>query len=159
GTATSSPAASLASRAPASATRAIPWRPHFRKAAMVETRPKVTLRLSTMTGSGDVKNERERGKPDRRAGLSIGTKLTFATLAVVLAVSALLYRELSRRELASLLAAKETAATMVTDLFAESLSAPLDFADLESVSSELEHLERNPEVLCAAVFGKGPEPV
>ena len=115
---------------------------------MVETRPKVTLRLSTMPG------------PPRRAGLSIGTKLTFATLAVVLAVSALLYRELSRRELASLLAAKETAATMVTDLFAESLSAPLDFADLESVGSELEHLERNPEVLCAAVFGRaGPEPI
>lgn len=87
-------------------------------------------------------------------GVSIGTKLTFATLAVLLLVSVLLYRELTRRERQSLLAAKETAAMMVADLFAASLSAPLDFADNEAVETELRHLEQNGEVECAAVFLK-----
>jgi two-component system chemotaxis sensor kinase CheA len=88
-------------------------------------------------------------------GVSIGTKLTIATLAVLLLVSVLLYRELTRRERQSLLAAKETAAMMVADLFAASLSAPLDFADNEAVETELRHLEQNGEVECAAVFLKG----
>jgi two-component system chemotaxis sensor kinase CheA len=87
-------------------------------------------------------------------GVSIGTKLTIATLAVLLLVSVLLYRELTRRERQSLLAAKETAAMMVADLFAASLSAPLDFADNEAVETELRHLEQNGEVECAAVFLK-----
>ena len=93
-------------------------------------------------------------------GVSIGTKLTFATLAVLLLVSVLLYRELTRRERKSLLAAKETAAMMVADLFAASLSAPLDFADNEGIETELRHLEKNGEVECAAVFMKmEPKPV
>ena len=87
-------------------------------------------------------------------GVSIGTKLTIATLAVLLLVSVLLYRELTRRERQSLLAAKETAAMMVADLFAASLSAPLDFADNEAIETELRHLEQNGEVQCAAVFLK-----
>ena len=87
-------------------------------------------------------------------GLSIGTKLTSATLAVLVLVSVLLYRELTRRERQSLLAAKETAAMMVADLFAASLSAPLDFADNEAIETELRHLEKNGEVDCAAVFLK-----
>src|SRR5262249_31312188 len=97
-----------------------------------------------MLGPGDVKNKAPR--------LSIGTKLTLATLAVLLFVSVVLYRELTRRERQSLLAAKETAATMVADLFAASLSAPLDFADQDAIATELANLERNPEVLCAAIF-------
>jgi hypothetical protein len=40
----------------------------------------------------------------------------------------------------------------VADLFAASLSAPLDFADADAVETELHNLERNPEVSCAAVF-------
>ena len=79
-------------------------------------------------------------------GLSIGTKLTSATLAVLVLVSVLLYRELTRRERQSLLAAKETAAMMVADLFAASLSAPLDFGDNEAIETELRHLETNAEV-------------
>ena len=91
----------------------------------------------------------------RPRGVSIGTKLTSATLVVLVLVSVLLYRELTRRERRSLLAAKETAAMMVADLFAASLSAPLDFADNEAVETELRHLEKNGEVDCAAVFLKG----
>jgi HAMP domain-containing protein/HPt (histidine-containing phosphotransfer) domain-containing protein len=96
----------------------------------------------------------------RPRGLSIGTKLTSATLVVLVLVSVLLYRELTRRERQSLLAAKETAAMMVADLFAASLSAPLDFADNEAIETELRHLEKNGEVDCAAVFLKEePKPV
>ncbi|MDB4933490.1 MAG: hypothetical protein JWP87_462 [Labilithrix sp.] len=91
---------------------------------------------------------------DLGRGVSIGTKLTIATLAVLLLVSVLLYRELTRRERQSLLASKETAAMMVADLFAASLAAPLDFADTEAIETELRHLERNGEVQCAAVFLK-----
>src|SRR5215212_858311 len=69
---------------------------------------------------------------------SIGTKLTLATLVVLVLVSVILYRELTRRERQSLLASKETAATMVADLFAASLSAPLDFADNDAVKTELD---------------------
>lgn len=95
-----------------------------------------------------------------RPGLSIGTKLTSATLVVLVLVSVLLYRELTRRERQSLLGAKETAAMMVADLFAASLSAPLDFADNEAIETELRHLEKNGEVDCAAVFLKdGAVPV
>jgi HAMP domain-containing protein len=95
-----------------------------------------------------------KNQPGKLRGVSIGTKLTFATLAVLLLVSVLLYRELTRRERQSLLAAKETAAMMVADLFAASLSAPLDFADNEAIETELRHLEKNGEVQCAAVFLK-----
>jgi two-component system, chemotaxis family, sensor kinase CheA len=95
------------------------------------------------------------GGMKKRIGVSIGTKLTLATLGVLLLVSVLLYRELTRRERQALLSAKETAAAMVADLFAASLSAPLDFADTEAVESELRYLEANEEVQCAAVFGAG----
>lgn len=96
----------------------------------------------------------QRSQPAASGGISIGTKLTIGTLVVLLLVSVLLYRELTRRERQSLLAAKETAAMMVADLFAASLSAPLDFADNEAVETELRHLETNGEVMCAAVFLK-----
>ncbi len=87
-----------------------------------------------------------------RTTVSIGTKLTLATSAVLVVVSTLLYRELTHRERQNLVAAKETAAAMVADLFAASLGAPLDFEDQDAVHTELEHLEKNPEVTCAAVF-------
>lgn len=106
-----------------------------------------------MHGAGDQKNR-------LTARFSIGTKLTTATLLVLVFVSVLLYRELSRRERQSLLSAKETAATMVADLFAASLSAPLDFQDADAIGAEVGHLEKNPEVMCASVWMKGePSPV
>ncbi len=85
-------------------------------------------------------------------GLSIGARLAIATLAVLGLVSGLVYYEVSRRELAALVAAKTTAATMVADLLAESLAAPLDFGDAEAIATELAHLDANPEVSCAAVW-------
>jgi two-component system chemotaxis sensor kinase CheA len=90
-------------------------------------------------------------------GTSIGTKLTLTTVGVLLVTSLLLYGELTRRERQSLLAAKATAASMVADLFAASLAAPLDFADQDAIQAELGHLQKNPEVMCAAVFGEQDE--
>ncbi len=84
--------------------------------------------------------------------LSIGARLALATVAVLAIVSALVYREVSRRELAAVVAAKTIAASMVADLFAESLGAPLDFGDAEAIGAELSHLDANPEVSCAAVW-------
>jgi two-component system chemotaxis sensor kinase CheA len=106
----------------------------------------------TPLGCGRVYHGSRRLGVKNRVGVSIGTKLTFGTLAVLVLVSVLLYRELTRRERQSLLAAKQTAATMVADLFAATLSAPLDFSDNDAIETELRHLEKNPEVQCAAVF-------
>ena len=97
--------------------------------------------------------------PPPSAFVSIGTKLAVATVAVLLVVSALLYTELTRRERQGLLAAKQTAASMVADLFAASLSAPLDFADADAINAELENLKTNPEITCAAIWeGDKPKP-
>jgi two-component system, chemotaxis family, sensor kinase CheA len=106
----------------------------------------------TTLGCGRVYHAYRRLGVKNKVGVSIGTKLTFGTLAVLVLVSVLLYRELTRRERQSLLAAKQTAATMVADLFAATLSAPLDFSDNDAIETELRHLEKNPEVQCAAVF-------
>ena len=64
---------------------------------------------------------------------SLGTKLGLATVMVLAVVSTVLYFELTRRELTSLLGAKRTAALMVTDLFAASLGAPVDFGDTDAI--------------------------
>jgi two-component system, chemotaxis family, sensor kinase CheA len=94
------------------------------------------------------------------SSLSIGARLAVATVAVLALVSGLVYYELSQRELTALVAAKTTAASMVADLFAESLAAPLDFGDAEAIAAELSHLDANPEVSCAAVWeGDAPTPV
>jgi PAS domain S-box-containing protein len=75
-------------------------------------------------------------------------------VGVLAIASFLLYGELTRRERQGLLAAKATAANMVADLFASSLAAPLDFADQDAIDGEMSHLAKNPEVICAAIFGK-----
>lgn len=94
---------------------------------------------------------------DAPRGMSIGAKLTLGTVGVLLAASFVLYGELTRRERQSLVDAKATAASMVADLFAASLVAPLDFQDPDAIQTELAHLEKNPEVICAAVFAEGDE--
>lgn len=92
-----------------------------------------------------------------RPRFSIGAKLALATTGVLLVVSSLLFRELTRREQEALVTSKATAAAMVADLFAASLAAPLDFEDADAVHSELKNLEANPEVRCAAVFQRSGE--
>jgi PAS domain-containing protein/HPt (histidine-containing phosphotransfer) domain-containing protein len=90
-------------------------------------------------------------KPSGRF-LSIGTKLGFGMLVVVLVASALVFIQLVQRDRESLVAAKRTAADMVADLFAASLGAPLDFGDEDAVKAELDNLAQNREVSYAAVW-------
>jgi two-component system chemotaxis sensor kinase CheA len=70
-------------------------------------------------------------------------------------VSLVLFVELADRERQSLVHAKETAAAMLADLFAASLSAPLDFADSEAIDKEIDDVRASPIVSCAAVWQKG----
>jgi HAMP domain-containing protein len=86
--------------------------------------------------------------------VSLGTKLAFATACVLAVASTLLFFELTRREWRGLLAAKTQAASMVADLFAGTVAAPVDFveSDPDALKSEIAHLETNPDVLCTAVW-------
>ncbi len=89
--------------------------------------------------------------------VSVGTKLALATSLVVLLVTAVLYAQLTRHEKERIVSAKERAAQMVVDLFAESVAAPLEFDDPQAVSEELRHLGANREVLGASVWRAGRE--
>lgn len=86
--------------------------------------------------------------------LSLGTKLAFATVCVLAVASTLLFFELTQREWRALLTAKTQAASMVADLFAATVAAPVDFVgtDPEALQTELGHLQTNPDVTCAVVW-------
>lgn len=86
--------------------------------------------------------------------LSLGTKLAFATVCVLAVASTFLFFELTQREWRALLAAKTQAASMVADLFAATVAAPVDFVatDPDSLQTELAHLQTNPDVTCAVVW-------
>ena len=95
-----------------------------------------------------------RRPPAARAGrfVSIGTKLALAILALIVAVSTLIYFTLTSHERESLLQAKENAARMTVALFAESLTASVEFDDAGGVGDALKHLSANGEVLYASVW-------
>jgi two-component system chemotaxis sensor kinase CheA len=84
--------------------------------------------------------------------LSIGAKLTLATIVVLVAAMTLLFFQLSARERRNSLEAKEKAAIAVAELFAEGMSAPLDFDDEDSGKTALHNLTGNPEIIAAAVW-------
>jgi HAMP domain-containing protein/HPt (histidine-containing phosphotransfer) domain-containing protein len=86
---------------------------------------------------------------------SLGTKLALATVGVLSVISILLYVQLTSRERQHLLSSKTTAAGMVTNLFAASLAAPLDFGDAEAIESELGNLRSNPEIIQAWIWSLG----
>lgn len=86
---------------------------------------------------------------------SLGTKLALATVGVLSVISVLLYLQLTSREQQHLLSSKSTAAGMVTNLFAASLAAPLDFGDAESMETELGNLRTNPEIIQAWIWSLG----
>src|SRR5438045_4085114 len=83
---------------------------------------------------------------------SLGTKLALATVVVLSLVSFFLYQQLTSRERDHLLSSKTRAANMVTELFAASLAAPLDFGDAEAVEVELSNLRTNSEITDASVW-------
>ncbi len=76
---------------------------------------------------------------------SLGTKLALATVLVLSVVSLFMYRQLTSRERDHLVSSKARAANMVSELFATSLAAPLDFGDAEAVDVELGNLRTNSE--------------
>src|SRR5688572_17004858 len=86
---------------------------------------------------------------------SLGTKLALATVGVLSVISVLLYLQLTSREQQHLLSSKTTAAGMVTNLFAASLAAPLDFGDADAIETELGNLRTNPEIIQAWVWSSG----
>lgn len=85
--------------------------------------------------------------------VSVGTKLTSAMLVVLAMVTAFTYLEVNRSDREQLLSSKERAATMVTELFAAGVSAPLSFGDEPGTRESVALLMKNANVLCGAVWG------
>lgn len=83
---------------------------------------------------------------------SLGAKLALATVLVLSAVSLFMYRQLTSRERDHLVSSKVRAANMVSELFATSLAAPLDFGDAEAVEVELGNLRTNSEIIDASIW-------
>lgn len=84
--------------------------------------------------------------------ISIGTKLSVLTFALLSTVSAYIYVDSTRQARQALVEAKLSAATIAVDLVAASLEAPLDFNDTEAVQTELDRLSKNQDVLYAVVW-------
>ena len=84
--------------------------------------------------------------------MSLGTKLVAGMMAIVATASVLVFREVALRERRHLIDAKALAASMVADLFALGVAAPLDFRDPDAAATELANLRQNGEVTHAAVW-------
>ena len=87
-----------------------------------------------------------------RRFVSLGTKLVVLTVATLSIISSVVFVELTSRERESLIRSKQIAAGMVADLFAVSLTAPLDFNDRDAIDATLGHLRPNEDILYAAVW-------
>ncbi len=87
-----------------------------------------------------------------RFALALGTRLTLAVVSILVISSALLFVELTTRERESLLRSKQTAASIVADLFAAAVSAPLDFADTDAIDADIREFAKSYDVECAAVW-------
>ena len=85
----------------------------------------------------------------------IGLKLALVSVLVVGIATAVAFFQATHRERERLIEAKRIAASMVADLLAQSLQAPLDFGDEEALQNELDHLKQNKEVTYAGVWRKG----
>jgi HAMP domain-containing protein/signal transduction histidine kinase len=92
-----------------------------------------------------------------RRFVSLGTKLAAVTSCVLVLVSACLFIELTTRERTKLIAAKTSAASMLTQLLATELAAALDFGDADDVARQLGHLKTNPDIAGAAVWSDPSE--
>ena len=75
-----------------------------------------------------------------RGFVSLGAKLAVGMVAIVAATTILVFREMNARERRHLVDAKTLAASMVADLFALGLAAPLDFRDADAVAAELSNV-------------------
>ncbi|HEX3594900.1 MAG TPA: HAMP domain-containing protein, partial [Polyangiaceae bacterium] len=90
----------------------------------------------------------------------MGTKSAIWLCLVLAATGVVTALRLSNLTRERLVDGKVTAATMVADLFAASVTPALDFEDRESLAQEAAKLGTNPEIVYAAVFLPGsPAPV
>lgn len=87
--------------------------------------------------------------------VSIGTKLSFIIVALLGGVFAYVYVESTERTRQSLILAKQSASSLVADLFADSLVAPLDFSDADAAQAEINRMAPNSDVIYAAVWATG----
>jgi serine phosphatase RsbU (regulator of sigma subunit) len=83
---------------------------------------------------------------------SVGTHFALTTTAVLIAVLTVVFVELTAREQTRSLAARQSAAEIVTVLFANSSSAALTFDDSDALRRELTHVAATPGVVGAALF-------
>jgi two-component system, chemotaxis family, sensor kinase CheA len=98
--------------------------------------------------------------PSNQRRGSLATRLAFGTVALVSCVATLTVMELTRREWERLLESKRTAADMVANLFAGTMSPALDFGDREAVKTGLEGLRSNAMIVYAAVMpAEGTTPI
>jgi serine phosphatase RsbU (regulator of sigma subunit) len=93
----------------------------------------------------------------RRFG-SLETKLATVTTLVLVLVSATLFVELAVRERAKLISAKTSAASMLIQLLSTELAAAIDFGDADDVSTRLNDLRGNPDIVGAAVWADSSSP-
>jgi two-component system chemotaxis sensor kinase CheA len=84
--------------------------------------------------------------------VSVGSKLSAATIALALIFTAGIYVKLSRYQRENLLSSKELAASAVTRLFADSCAAPVVFNDDPAINEALTTLGRNEEIQGATVW-------
>jgi HPt (histidine-containing phosphotransfer) domain-containing protein/HAMP domain-containing protein len=94
--------------------------------------------------------------PEGGTFVSVGVKLPLATVLVVVAITALTYVALTQFERENLLRAKETAALMIVELFADAVSAPVVFEDPTGITDTLAYLGHNEDVDRAYVWRGEP---
>jgi two-component system, chemotaxis family, sensor kinase CheA len=87
-----------------------------------------------------------------RRFVPIGIKFALLSVLVVGVATAIAFFHATGRERERMLEAKRISASMLADLLAQSLQAPLDFADEDAARNELDHLEQNKEVVYAGAW-------
>lgn len=86
-----------------------------------------------------------------RRGASVGAELALATVVVLAVVGALVAAGLARWERGQLVSAKVASTTMIAQLAADGLVAPIDFSDADAVEADLGRLRAVPAVTAATV--------
>jgi diguanylate cyclase (GGDEF)-like protein len=85
----------------------------------------------------------------------LGTKLAVTTVVVVAMGIIVSYFETTGRTWRNLLAAKQTTAAMVTELFCGAVGAAVEFGDEEGMKAQLSYLRSNKDVVSASVWKQG----
>jgi serine phosphatase RsbU (regulator of sigma subunit) len=98
------------------------------------------------------------GFPSARRFFSLEARIAAVTALVLVAVSATVFVELTTREHTRLIAAKTSAASMLTQLLATELGVAIDFGDMDDVSARLGYLKANPDIVSAAVWTNAAQP-